>query len=155
VRRLHAEAQVVGRRRGDVEAARGGAAEAAVAGGQGVAAAGLVDGQGAEAGEAASAPCGDSAAVGAAAGGGADGHLHVRGVEGHQVVELVEHPHCDGGADGHAGHGVRRLHAEDEVIGGGGGDVERPRGGTAEAAVGGGQGVAAADLVDGQGAEAG
>ena len=58
------------------------------------------------------------AAQGAAGRVGADGHGDVGGVAGDQVAELVEHLHRHRRADRHARHGVGRLHAEDQVLGG-------------------------------------
>src|SRR5262249_22799540 len=144
VTRLRHEQQLGGRGRRDVERGRGGAGEAAGSGRQRVAGAALVDRQGAEGGDAAGGGQGGGAAQRAAARVRADGHRHVGGVGGHQVVEGVEHAHGHRRANGHAGGGVGRLLPEGQVVGRGGRHVDRGVAGDAgSAGVGGGDRLAA------------
>src|SRR5205807_1632110 len=138
VGRLLAEEQVVGRPRRDVEAVRGGAGERAVGRRQRVAGARVVQGQVAERGHPTHGGHGQGAAEGGAARVGTDGHRDIRGVGGHQVVQGVHHAHLDRRANGLPGGGVRRLLAEQEVVGGPGRDGEGGRSGAGEGAVGGG-----------------
>src|SRR5205085_300704 len=141
------------RDRGDVEGVGGGAGEAAVGGRQLVAAAALVDGQVAEAGDAAADGRRRAPPERGAGRVGAERHRDGGGVGGDEVAEPVEHLDGHRRRDALARGGVRRLLAERQVVRGGGRHGERAGGDGGEAAVGGGQRVAAGRLVDRQVAE--
>src|SRR5262249_62259670 len=128
VRRLHAEGQVVRRRRAHLEAVRGGAAQAGGAGADGVAAGG-VQRQVAEGGHAThSRHAGGAAAAERAGAVGADRH---RRRAARQVVERVQALHGDGGAGRDTGWGGAPVHAETPGVIRGGGHPEGVWGGAA------------------------